>query len=375
MPVIKREESPEVMPGSAPTAMQRDDRPNGLPSSLPSVRPTIDGHSKRYMPPPPPKSYPEALSAHSAPSSGYTGSSPHKYTLAPFAGRFGVRTPPALLSSSRLQHVIATGAHNKPETRAPFNTTGTTLPHISNLTALLSRNDDCLGAKRKRTSNDMAEYVNGRAFDLEKDGEMVMISRGQLFETRAQLVHLEGAREHLMQQGQSIPGLVNTTNLCTVNDHQAVIRELVSFNRRLHITVEDLNQRLARIETGHPAPLQGAFTSANEGHREERAPAARQTLRFRSEVDERSQSPSSDYGDYRERNDARGGRGVISKRVYSAKKGGRGLQIEIPGTIRTGLPVVGLPTPITADMVCSSPRAMSEFRSLYTARSSRLIRE
>jgi hypothetical protein len=150
--------------------------------------------------------------------------------------------------------------------------------------------------------------------------------------------------------------------VCIVGDHQAVIGELVGFNRRLHLTVEDLNQRLARIESGRPAPLQGAFTFANKDRRDERAPAVRQTLRFRSEVDERSRSPSSDHEDYRQRNDERGGRGMTGKRMQSAKKGGRGLQIKIPGKIRTGLPIVGLPTPMSADMVCSTLQVM---RILY----------
>jgi hypothetical protein len=205
MPAVKREESPEVMPGPAPPTIKRDGSPKGLPDSSTAEHSNVVGDAERSMPPSPPKPYPEVLQAHSALSGRYTGSSPHKYRLAPSAGCVDFRTPPALLTSSRLQHVIAAGPHNKPETRAPFNTEITTLPHIGNLTALLPRNDDRSSAKRQKTSDNMAEYANGSEFGLENEDEMVMISRGQLYDTRCRLAHLEGARQLLQQRGRSNP--------------------------------------------------------------------------------------------------------------------------------------------------------------------------
>jgi hypothetical protein len=133
----------------------------------------------------------------------------------------------------------------------------------------------------------------------------------------------------------------------------------VGFNRRVHLTVEDLNQRLARIESGRPSPLQGAFTSPNEGRHTQRAPAIHPTLEFRGIDDGRSRSPSPDHDDYRERNDKRGASGMAKTRAEGDRKGRRGLQIQIPvpGRVLTGLPIAGLPTPISGDMVGSTLQA------------------
>jgi hypothetical protein len=122
-----------------------------------------------------------------------------------------------------------------------------------------------------------------------------------------------------------------------VREQDGLIRELVTFNHRMHSTMGDLHRRLSNVESSRAvAPYQHDVQAAG----------------YRGVTDARSRSPSPTGRDYRDR-----------EAPLSAKKvrGRKTLQIQVPGKVY--VPPgggVGLPTPNTSFTVSSYPPLVAD---------------
>jgi hypothetical protein len=112
-----------------------------------------------------------------------------------------------------------------------------------------------------------------------------------------------------------------------------LITELISFNQRIHASVEDLHTRLKNLEALNIPAL----------HKHHSAPAGTFPLQtafdYRPRGDARSRSPSPGRADYRVRDAA-----------SRSKKVRKDLEIKIPDK-KHASPAVGLPTPMTFSQV------------------------
>ena len=139
--------------------------------------------------------------------------------------------------------------------------------------------------------------------------------------------------------------------MSSVQHQGELIRELVTFNQRMHTTVEDLNIRMRRLESAN------AF-SRFQNHIEQ-PPTSTLGTAFgsRGVTNVRSRSPSPERQMYRVRDSRRSrNNNEFSSGISSTVRKGRprkNLQIKIPGNIRAP-PTSGLPTPLTLSAVRTS---------------------
>jgi hypothetical protein len=117
-----------------------------------------------------------------------------------------------------------------------------------------------------------------------------------------------------------------------------LITELVSFNQRIHATVEDLHARLKTLETLNTPMLQ-KYHSAPAG-----AFPLQPAFNFRPRGEARSRSPSPDHEDYR-----------VRDAPSRSRKTRKNLAIKVPKN-KNSSPAIGLPTPMTLSQVCTLPR-------------------
>jgi hypothetical protein len=116
-----------------------------------------------------------------------------------------------------------------------------------------------------------------------------------------------------------------------VQDQDGLIRELLTFNKHMHTSMENLNARLTSVESANTSrDLQEQFVEPPS------TPAVRSARGYRSIPDGRSRSPSPSAMTYRERD--------------GVKKSRKQLQISVPGKLYVP-PGAGLPTPHTSFIV------------------------
>jgi hypothetical protein len=125
-----------------------------------------------------------------------------------------------------------------------------------------------------------------------------------------------------------------------------LITELVSFNERIHATVEDLHARLKTMETIGTPMLQKHHS----------APAGTFPLQpafnFRPSGDVRSRSPSPDHENYR-----------VRDAPPRSRKARKNLAIKVPEN-KNASPAIGLPTPMTVSQVYTPPRLAISMMSM-----------
>jgi hypothetical protein len=121
----------------------------------------------------------------------------------------------------------------------------------------------------------------------------------------------------------------------TVQEQGHLIVELVGFNQRTHIALEEIHARMRSL--GPVTPLQmRQMPSCPLGTPFQPMPA------YRTSNHDRSRSPSPDHSNYRARDESGKGR---------KGKGRKVLEIQIPGKMYAGS-AMGLPTPLTQSAVC-----------------------
>ncbi|KAF1912959.1 hypothetical protein BDU57DRAFT_456953, partial [Ampelomyces quisqualis] len=321
MPIIKREESPELPIASIAPELYLSTENSSYVSTEPTPSEEDDVKSS-ILSPVVTKPCSAARQTHLAPNL-YRGVSPRTYTVGAlgYAGDYAnVHTPPAFLRlPSRLGPGMATGRVNK-------TTTVSTRLHRTKKTHLDNNNHIAQhfrhrgiatqnrGSRMDQDDSGNTGYTNG----MDVPGFATMASDGQdesdVLVPRSQMEDLQYSIQWLLNAHRESEQKV-------VEEQAALILELVSFNARTHGIVEDLNERLKAVEnekiaSGHD--MRGTITAAR---------TLQPAFTYRTK-DARSRSPSPDGRDYRNR----------------TRKPRKGLEIHIPGKTYVP-PSLGLATP------------------------------
>ncbi|KAH3944261.1 hypothetical protein HBI56_160810 [Parastagonospora nodorum] len=338
MPVIKKEGSPEPPIASIASAVSSSELSKRAPMSAPRHIPSKERDAsmlqpqRTMLPPPRPARKPSlvARTPHLA-RSAYTGSSPHKFALQVLGNNSSrLNVPPPVFSSlsSRRGLAIATGRVNKTtaSTTATCNKTPN-LPKITHLTKHIKPKKYTTKTKAKRDTMDQRDFANGGDYFggdefldfppmmLQEHDDVVTVPREQLEELQYSVQTLHHA---------------NATNEQKLQEQGHLIVELVDFNRRTHIALEEIHERMRSLGPATPLQMHQEPSSAL-------GTPFQPMSAYHASNDDRSRSPSPDRSNYRARDEP----GKVRK-----GKGRKVLEIQIPGKMYAGS-AIGLPTPLT----------------------------
>ncbi|KAF1850663.1 uncharacterized protein K460DRAFT_350691 [Cucurbitaria berberidis CBS 394.84] len=355
-PVIKKEQSPEA------SVMAMPPMSTAVSTAITLTAPAISMSDTEDVKPPKlrPKPYIVVEQTHVAPSA-YYGSSPRKYRLSGRSNpstRVFARAPPILARlPSRATSATATGRVNKP------NITTTNLaktPTLSSIKKILEEIGKLTNKKHNRMNehdsgggaagNEMSYSVLPPMMNMQ-DGvdETVTMTRSDLENIRGHLQMLQNA---------------TATSEQHVSEQRLVIGELVTFNHSIHTMVQQLDNRMVKVEYDN-TNLRSMLTSHSDFTNgvPQSAPAVRPTW-HRSGTGRRSRSPSPTQLEYRDRAGWEGGESIPTGTVSSdvkKTKARKQLQIQIPGKISAPSFAAGLPTPLTrtATTLSAGPSALS----------------
>ncbi|CAO2653646.1 Nn.00g030570.m01.CDS01 [Neocucurbitaria sp. VM-36] len=341
-PVIKREESPEASIMAIPPVSTAT---SAVTASTASVSSTSDSEDVK---PPRTKPYLVANPAQAAPSA-YHGSSPSKYH---FGGSTNTssrpfdRTPFGLARlPSRQTSAIATGSVNKAITTTAKHST---LPTLKRITQLLQNN-----VKDTTQENNKMDEHHGEETAIGDDTNFPILP------PMIDLLEQDDATQSLPRGGFADVH-THLQVMQHVADQRQVISELITFNQNVHVLVQQLNDRMAKVESEN-SYLRSLLTSNASKEVPQLAPTILPTFP-RRDTDGRSRSPSLTQPEHQECTD----NDEESDSVKNAEAR-KQLGVQLPGMMFAPPLAVGLPTPLTKSAKNLSASTLAPSRAPKTA--------